>query len=138
MHGYQKLDEVCGQFGKFEIFERFMVGTLPVQIDRSRSEFTDYVVELCHRCYSEPFGYVGNRVNLNASDPSIYVSLRKLIPLWSSFALVSYSEGTSKFFYLESMALRDFPNELFYDLENAMHWTEAQIKKARSVPDSKT
>ncbi|MDQ8185103.1 hypothetical protein [Pelagicoccus sp. SDUM812002] len=118
-------------FGRIDVYDLYMVVTPHREIDRQTGDLYEQVVEISSSSFTEPWGYIGNRVSGNPSDPSLLARARMENPLWCSFAVVAYSKATVNCFRLESMALQGFPNGLFHDLDAAIKWTDETVRTAR-------
>lgn len=109
-----------------------MVCTLGAEVDRHVDSFFGWLYEIQDQVYDNWFGYVSNRPNRNAGMPMHLMKAKKLIPLWRSYALVSYSEMTTRMFAPERKSLAGRKVEIFDNLLEAMQWTDGVIRNLRA------
>ncbi len=133
MAGFERIRSCEGKFGGVDLYERFLVAipNRDAGIRSSLAAFVEWVGSIAEEQYSKPWGYIGNRINGNASDPSLLAKGRRSGSLCQSFAVVGYSARTREFFELERLVLKGFPHGYFEELEAAMQWTDEVIRKIR-------
>lgn len=110
-----------------------MVCTLGADVDQHRDEFFVWLYDVQGRNYKNWFGYISNRPNRNAGMPLQLMNAKKLIPFWRSYALVSYSDLTTRMFEPERNALVGKEVEIFDNLVDAVLWTDRVIQKIRET-----
>lgn len=137
MSSFEALKSFELPFGTVDVHKRFVVVTLDKGADRQPEPFYAAVGEIVLAEFTEPWGYVGNRANGTAADPSLLARAKMQMPLFCSFAVVAYSHATVDFFNLEKSVLGPLPNALFFDLEEALEWTHRIVGEARREAISK-
>lgn len=119
-------------YATLEFYPSFVVSTPTSDMGYHTREFYAELVQHLLANFDQPFGYIGNRANLNAADPSLFEHARRDLPLWKAFAIVSYSPLTDSIFALESQILADLPHRRFDNLPEAIAWMHQTIAPLRS------
>ncbi|ADE54046.1 hypothetical protein [Coraliomargarita akajimensis] len=111
-------------FAKFIVHEHFIVGEPAYGVNMGLEELRVAGAQLIPRFEGRPWGYIGNRVNFNSVDPTVYANLKAQAPNFTAMAIVAHAPSTARVAALESVLIRsaDLEFGLFDDLEHAQEW----------------
>ena len=118
------------EFGTFKKYERYILGLPKADSNMGIPEARE-INRLIGTQYTENYGYIGDRINANSSDPTVYLLANKENPLLKSIALVVYSEPSRKVAELEQQAAQTSGLNfgIFNDVDSAVEWTLSELDK---------
>ena len=127
------LDFLKLPFGKFEVYENYIIGEPNAKQDMGISEAESLADQTAYH-YNQPFGYIGNRINQNSVDPMAYLLVTRKVPLVRVMAVVSYSSVGDRFLDIERKVAEhaQLRFEVFDRLRTAKEWMDQTLKSVRS------
>lgn len=116
-------------FGTFRVYPDFVVGEPEANVEMGIEKAKEVASRTLHN-FDKPFGYIGNRINVNSLDPMAYLFVTREYPLFKVMAVVSYSSIGSRFLETERLIAEhvDLHFETFRDLPSAKAWVTATLK----------
>ncbi|WP_372945953.1 STAS/SEC14 domain-containing protein [Muriicola sp.] len=113
--------------GTVQVFDDYMVATYNegVTVTLERVYQLIGISEIHFR--DRPFGFISNRKNSYAIDPTIYNYVRELQNL-KAYAIVSVKEMDMHNFTIEKMFYKK-PMKFFIDYNNALAWVKRRVAK---------
>ncbi len=111
-------------FAQFKVYPHYIVGEPVFGANMGLEETHIAREQLVPLFEGRPWGYIGNRVNLNSVDPMVYASLKEKASNFTAMAIVAYAPSTARVAALEEALIRAAKVEfgLFGDLASAEQW----------------
>ena len=111
--------------GKVQVYDNYMVAIFDegATLTLERAYQIIGISEIHFR--DRNFGYVSNRINSYAIDPTVYTYLRQLENL-KAFAIVSNKEVDIHNFHIEKLFYKN-AMKLFLDYQKAVNWVRKKV-----------
>ena len=111
--------------GKVQVYDNYMVAIFDegATLTLERAYQIIGISEIHFR--DRNFGYVSNRINSYAIDPTVYTYLRQLDNL-KAFAIVSNKEVDMHNFHIEKLFYKN-AMKLFLDYQKAVNWVRKKV-----------
>jgi len=109
--------------GLFLVYDNYIIVEPKFDVDVYKKE-VELLNDIVSKHINGDFGLIENRVNRNSINPQAYSYAKELMPNFTAFALVVYTDMAKKHFEMESYFINDsnIKHKMFPSLVEAKEW----------------
>ena len=111
---------------KFLVYDKYIVAEPLVYVDVYKNE-VEQLHNVVSKYFEGDFGLIENRINESSINPLAYEYAKDLMPNFSAFALVAYSDLAKKSFEVEGLFIENIKYAMFDSLPDAQEWIESVL-----------